>query len=171
MSAGECFRGTSTTVSHLLSLYALHACSEGLKRLHAVPTMLSPTPVLAADRWVRCFVGTILASASVGKRWNCWTLRQLDCASVGGCWRSFWHSLRPNSYGGAQRCLLSPLLSPRGPNDAPVTSPRRSSGVRAPILTTLQLGVTLVEGCVTAGRLTLPASESIQPLQISEELE
>ena len=57
-SAWECFRGTSMTVSHLLSLYALHACGEGLKRLHAVPTMLSPTPVLAADRWVRCFVGS-----------------------------------------------------------------------------------------------------------------
>ena len=33
----------------------------GLKRLHAVPTMLSPTLVLAADRWVRCFAGSRLA--------------------------------------------------------------------------------------------------------------
>ena len=52
-------------VSHLLSLYALHACSEGLKRLHAVPTMLSPTPVLAADRWVRCFVGSRFSPVGV----------------------------------------------------------------------------------------------------------
>ena len=52
-------------VSHLLSLYALHAYSEGLKRLHAVPTMLSPTPVLAADRLVRCFVGSRFSPVGV----------------------------------------------------------------------------------------------------------